>query len=245
MSAPPLGGSARTSRSRSQGEGIYQLPVGPIHAGIIEPGHFRFSAVGERVLHLDARLFFTHRGLEKLVEGRTFAAAAPDRGARLRRVHGDPRAGLRPGRGDADRDADPASARTWARVVLAELERAYNHVGDLGNICAGIGFHPGVVAARRAEGAAAAAQRSGHRPPLPDGHGRARRACGATSTRSGSQRWPPSSPRSGTSSAGADPGRHPLGRRHEPRLHGTGVGPARSGTDAGRDRASRPGPRAR
>ena len=53
----------------ADGEGVYQLPVGPIHAGVIEPGHFRFSAVGERVLHLDARLFFTHRGLEKLVEG--------------------------------------------------------------------------------------------------------------------------------------------------------------------------------
>ena len=59
------------------GEGVYQLPVGPIHAGIIEPGHFRFSAIGERVLHLDARLFFVHRGLEKLVEGRSFAAALP------------------------------------------------------------------------------------------------------------------------------------------------------------------------
>ena len=55
----------------AEGEGVYELPVGPIHAGVIEPGHFRFSAVGERVLHLDARLFFTHRGLEKLVEGRS------------------------------------------------------------------------------------------------------------------------------------------------------------------------------
>ena len=59
------------------GEGVYQLPVGPIHAGVIEPGHFRFSAIGERILHLDARLFFTHRGLEKLVEGRPLMAAAP------------------------------------------------------------------------------------------------------------------------------------------------------------------------
>ena len=46
-----------------EGEGVFEIPVGPIHAGIIEPGHFRFSSVGETVLHLDARLFYTHRGL--------------------------------------------------------------------------------------------------------------------------------------------------------------------------------------
>jgi len=126
------------------GEGVYQLPVGPIHAGVIEPGHFRFSAIGERILHLDARLFFTHRGLEKLVEGRPFAAAAPvveracgvctvthglayaDAVERLTGVTVPPRA-------------------AWARVLLAEMERLYNHVGDLGNICAGIGFTSGVA----------------------------------------------------------------------------------------------------
>ncbi|MHB8891167.1 MAG: hydrogenase large subunit [Candidatus Limnocylindrales bacterium] len=125
------------------GEGVYQLPVGPIHAGIIEPGHFRFSAIGERVLHLDARLFFTHRGLEKLVEGRSFAAAAPvvERACGVCTVahalaYADAVEGL-------TGTTVPARAR-WARVVLAELERLYNHVGDLGNICAGIGFQAGV-----------------------------------------------------------------------------------------------------
>ena len=53
----------------AEGEGVFEIPVGPIHAGIIEPGHFRFSSVGETVLHLDARLFYTHRGLEKRMEG--------------------------------------------------------------------------------------------------------------------------------------------------------------------------------
>ena len=125
------------------GEGVYQLPVGPIHAGIIEPGHFRFSAIGERVLHLDARLFFTHRGLEKLVEGRSFAAAAPvvERACGVCTVtHALAYAEA------VERLAStivPPRAR-WARVILAELERLYNHVGDLGNICAGIGFQPGV-----------------------------------------------------------------------------------------------------
>ena len=125
------------------GEGVYQLPVGPIHAGIIEPGHFRFSAIGERVLHLDARLFFAHRGLEKLAEGRTFAAAAPlvERACGICTVtHALAYAQAVEA---LTRTEVPPRAR-WARVLLAELERLYNHVGDLGNICAGIGFHPGI-----------------------------------------------------------------------------------------------------
>ncbi len=125
------------------GEGVYQLPVGPIHAGIIEPGHFRFSAIGERVLHLDARLFFTHRGLEKLVEGRTFAAATPV----VERACGVCTVTHALAYADAVESLTgvtvPPRAR-FARVLLAELERLYNHVGDLGNICAGIGFYPGV-----------------------------------------------------------------------------------------------------
>jgi Ni,Fe-hydrogenase III large subunit/Ni,Fe-hydrogenase III component G len=125
------------------GEGVYQLPVGPIHAGVIEPGHFRLSAMGERVLHLDARLFFAHRGLEKLVEGRSFQAALPivERACGVCTVtHAlaySQAVELLTG------TEIPARAR-MARVLLAELERLYNHVGDLGNICAGIGFQPGV-----------------------------------------------------------------------------------------------------
>jgi len=125
------------------GEGVYQLPVGPIHAGVIEPGHFRFSAIGERVLHLDARLGFVHRGLEKLVEGRSFAAALPI----LERACGVCTVTHALAYSQAvealTRTTIPPRAR-WARVLLAELERLYNHVGDLGNICAGIGFQPAV-----------------------------------------------------------------------------------------------------
>ena len=116
------------------GEGVYQLPVGPIHAGIIEPGHFRFSAIGERVLHLDARLFFVHRGLEKLVEGRSFAAAAADRRARLRRLHGHPRPGLRAGRRGADRHRGPAARALGAgparraRAPLQPRRRPRQHL---------------------------------------------------------------------------------------------------------------------
>jgi Ni,Fe-hydrogenase III large subunit/Ni,Fe-hydrogenase III component G len=124
------------------GEGVYQLPVGPIHAGIIEPGHFRFSAVGERILHLDAYLFFTHRGLEKLVEGRSFVAALPvvERACGVCTVTHALTFSQAVEALTATRIPERAA---WARVVLAEMERLYNHVGDLGNICAGIGFHSG------------------------------------------------------------------------------------------------------
>ena len=127
----------------AHGDGVNQVPVGPIHAGIIEPGHFRFSAIGESVLYLDARLFYTHRGLERLVEGRTFASALPivERACGVCTVsHATiySQAVERLTAGEI-----PPRARL-ARVLLAELERLYNHVGDLGNICAGVGFHFGV-----------------------------------------------------------------------------------------------------
>ena len=126
----------------AHGDGVYQLPVGPIHAGIIEPGHFRFSAVGESVLYLDARLFYTHRGLERFVEGRTFAEALPivERACGVCTVtHATAYSRAVERLTDT---AIPPRARA-ARVLLAEMERLYNHVGDLGNICAGVGFNFG------------------------------------------------------------------------------------------------------
>jgi Ni,Fe-hydrogenase III large subunit/Ni,Fe-hydrogenase III component G len=126
----------------AHGDGVYQLPVGPIHAGIIEPGHFRFSAVGESVLHLDARLFYTHRGIERLVEGRSLAAALPI----LERACGVCTVTHATAFSQAVERLTgteiPAAAAT-ARVLLAELERLYNHVGDLGNMCAGVGVNFG------------------------------------------------------------------------------------------------------
>ena len=126
------------------GEGAYSLPVGPIHAGVIEPGHFRFSAIGERVLHLDARLFFTHRGIEKLAEGRELVAATPllERACGVCAVaHGIAWAQA----AEAATATEVPDRAAWARLLLAELERLYNHVGDLGNMCAGIGFASGVA----------------------------------------------------------------------------------------------------
>jgi Ni,Fe-hydrogenase III large subunit len=67
------------------GEGVYEIPVGPVHAGVIEPGHFRFSVVGETIIDMKARLYFTHKGTEKLFEGR----APADGLALAERVSGD------------------------------------------------------------------------------------------------------------------------------------------------------------
>jgi Ni,Fe-hydrogenase III large subunit/Ni,Fe-hydrogenase III component G len=140
--APPIG-DRHFVPFEVQGEGVYQLPVGPIHAGVIEPGHFRFSAVGERVLHLDARLSYTHRGLEKLVEGRSFEASLPvvERACGVCTVSHALAFALAVE--TLTETAVPDRAR-WGRVLLAELERLYNHVGDLGNICAGAGFQSGI-----------------------------------------------------------------------------------------------------
>jgi len=125
-----------------QGEGIVEIPVGPIHAGVIEPGHFRFAAVGEVVLHLETRLFYTHRGLEKLAEGKRFdrvlqiaericgACALSHAVAYCQAI--ESLAGVE----------IPARA-TVLRTLFLEMERLYNHLGDLGNICAGVGFAVG------------------------------------------------------------------------------------------------------
>ncbi|HEX7497898.1 MAG TPA: NADH-quinone oxidoreductase subunit C, partial [Candidatus Limnocylindrales bacterium] len=127
----------------AHGEGVYQLPVGPIHAGIIEPGHFRFSAVGESVLYLDARLFYTHRGLERLVEGKTLTEALPivERACGVCTVT---HATVYSRAVERLTGTVPPPRAQKARVLLAEMERLYNHVGDLGNICAGAGFNFGV-----------------------------------------------------------------------------------------------------
>lgn len=128
---------------RVEGEGVFQIPVGPIHAGIIEPGHFRFSAVGDTVLHLEAKLFYTHKGIEKLCEGMDF-----ERGLLIaERICGvcsfshstaycqaiERIAGI-----------EVSDRVNYLRTVFLEMERLYNHIGDVGNICAGVGFHFGI-----------------------------------------------------------------------------------------------------
>ncbi|MBW6456915.1 MAG: NADH-quinone oxidoreductase subunit C, partial [Trueperaceae bacterium] len=131
-----------------EGEGVMEVPVGPIHAGIIEPGHFRFSTVGESVLNLEARLFYTHRGLEKRIEGLTVADAffVAERMCGVCSVaHG---LGFCAAAEQIAGVEVPRRAR-FLRTLALELERLYNHVGDIGNIGAGVGYHYGTSAGLR------------------------------------------------------------------------------------------------
>ncbi len=127
----------------AHGEGVFEVPVGPIHAGIIEPGHFRFSQAGESILRLDAKLFFTHRGIEKAVEGLTPDAAFP-MVERICGVCGVSHAlSFSQALEGLTGTVVPERAK-WIRVLAAELERLYNHVGDIGNLSAGMGFQVAV-----------------------------------------------------------------------------------------------------
>jgi Ni,Fe-hydrogenase III large subunit len=125
-----------------RGEGIVEIPVGPIHAGVIEPGHFRFAAVGEVVLHLEARLFFTHRGVEKMAEGKS-AERVLQIAERTCGVCACSHAVSYCQAIEAIADRTPPPRALALRTIFLELERLYNHVGDLGNICAGVGFAVG------------------------------------------------------------------------------------------------------
>lgn len=128
-----------------EGDVVHQVAVGPIHAGVIESGHFRFHLVGERILALDLRLFYKHRGLERLAEGhnaegsrrvmaRTCAASSVSIQVAFSQCW-EAHLGLRP---------DPELRRV--RTFLIELERLYNHLNDISAICAGVGFSPGAMA---------------------------------------------------------------------------------------------------
>jgi Ni,Fe-hydrogenase III large subunit/Ni,Fe-hydrogenase III component G len=132
----------------AEGEGVFEIPVGPIHAGIIEPGHFRFTSVGETVLHLDARLFYTHRGLEKRMEG----LSPLDAFYVAERICGVCSVAHGLGYCEALEQIAQVEAPPRARLIRSialELERLYNHVGDIGNICAGASFHYGTATGLR------------------------------------------------------------------------------------------------
>jgi Ni,Fe-hydrogenase III large subunit len=118
----------------AEGDGLHQIPVGPVHAGIIEPGHFRFTANGEAVVRLEERLGYTHKGTEALMVGE-----APERAARFAaRLSGDSTVAC----SIAFARAAEAALRVevpgrahWLRALMAELERIANHLGDIGAIC--------------------------------------------------------------------------------------------------------------
>ena len=125
-----------------RGDDPYQVAVGPIHAGVIESGHFRFHVVGDRILHVDVRLFYKHRGLERAAEGlplaeaiavvsRACAACAVANGVAYAQACEDA-LGLR---------ATEELAR--GRTILLELERGWSHLNDIAAVCAGVGLAAG------------------------------------------------------------------------------------------------------
>jgi Ni,Fe-hydrogenase III large subunit/NADH:ubiquinone oxidoreductase subunit C len=124
---------------RIQGSGVYEIPVGPVHAGIIEPGHFRFQAVGEQVLRLEERLGYVHKGIEKLAVGRDSAALARLAG----RVSGDSTVAHAWAACQAMERAALCTVPPRAaslRALACERERIANHLGDIGAICNDVGF---------------------------------------------------------------------------------------------------------
>jgi Ni,Fe-hydrogenase III large subunit/Ni,Fe-hydrogenase III component G len=114
-----------------EGPGVYEIPVGPVHAGVIEPGHFRFSVVGETILNMKARLWFVHKGIERLFQGRTV-----DAGVELaERISGDTAVGHNLAYCLAVEEATacvPPPEAHMLRALLLELERLYNHITDIG-----------------------------------------------------------------------------------------------------------------
>ena len=132
--APPPSAPLSYRFLQAEGPGLHQIPVGPVHAGIIEPGHFRFSASGETVVRLEERLGYTHKGIEKSLAGRSV-----EEGARIAaRVSGDSTVAYSLAFARAVEGAiglEPPPRALWLRGVMAELERIANHLGDIGAIC--------------------------------------------------------------------------------------------------------------
>jgi len=133
-SGPRVGAPAPYEFLPTEGESLHRIPVGPVHAGIIEPGHFRFTANGETVVRLEERLGYVHKGIDSLMAG-----AAIDTAARLAgHVSGDSTvayalAFARAVEAALEIEAPPRAL--WLRAAMAELERIANHLGDFGAIC--------------------------------------------------------------------------------------------------------------
>ena len=148
----------------AEGEALHQIPVGPVHAGIIEPGHFRFTAAGETIVRLEERLGYVHKGIDALMAGRPL-----DRAARVAaRTSGDSTVAYSLAFARAVESAlgvEVPVRAVYLRAIMAELERVANHLGDFGAICNDASFsimhaHCGIL---REHVLRAAASAFGHR----------------------------------------------------------------------------------
>jgi Ni,Fe-hydrogenase III large subunit len=137
----PLGAKKKSRKAQEayaflpvEGEDLHQIPVGPVHAGIIEPGHFRFTANGEALVRLEERLGYVHKGIESLMTG-----AGIDKGAQLAgRTSGDSTVAYAFAYAravEAALEIEVPIRAVYLRALMAELERIANHFGDIGAIC--------------------------------------------------------------------------------------------------------------
>jgi Ni,Fe-hydrogenase III large subunit len=136
---------------RVEGEGVHEVAVGPVHAGIIEPGHFRFQCHGESVLHLEIQLGYQRRGAEALLR----TASLPRRMAVAESIAGDTAVGHAlacAAAAEALAGAEPPLYAQAVRGIALELERLANHVGDLGALCNDVGYQPGAAEFGRLRG---------------------------------------------------------------------------------------------
>ena len=157
----------RAGRRRSRGDGVHQVAVGPIHAGVIESGHFRFHVVGDRILALDLRLFYKHRGLERAAEGRTPEAGAGLRPARLRGLRGRQHRRLRAGRrGRARAAGRTATCAPRARCCSSSSGSTTTCTTSARSAPASAS-RPGRWPSRRSRSARSALNADARRPPLP------------------------------------------------------------------------------
>jgi Ni,Fe-hydrogenase III large subunit len=132
-----------------EGAGLHEIPVGPVHAGVIEPGHFRFTVNGETIVRLEQRLGYTHKGATSLMAGAPIDVAARLCG----RISGDSTVAYAYAFALAVESATKVAAperASWLRALMAELERLANHLGDIGTICNDAAFaiihaHTGVL----------------------------------------------------------------------------------------------------
>ena len=125
-------------RNRTDGEDIFEIPVGPVHAGIIEPGHFRFSVAGETVLELNPSLGYVHRGIEKLME----TPASIDNSRLVERISGDTCVANCIAYSEMmESEVEIPKRAKYIRTILAEMERLYNHVGCVTGMCTDTAFN--------------------------------------------------------------------------------------------------------
>jgi Ni,Fe-hydrogenase III large subunit/Ni,Fe-hydrogenase III component G len=130
--------------TKVEGEGVCEIPVGPVHAGIIEPGHFRFSVLGENIVNLETRLFYTHKGTEKMAESMKLDQAL----LLSERIAGDEAVANSMAYCQALEKiarADVPKRALQIRTVCAEMERIYNHFGTLAGMSTDVGFANGAA----------------------------------------------------------------------------------------------------